>query len=156
MRITFCVNGVRGRKLSSAPPVLWLQRTGGTYINDFFVFVFDCSFLSLFCDKKRKKRNQRSLLQNHHKNIYLKKIRDAIFHKIKNFGKRRQYKRTLSKQPLNFYFPNFLFATLTDNFVHKNKESVTKLKFFKFFAILHNKYYHYILKLEYFINCKYI
>ena len=92
-----------------------------------FLFVFDCSFLSLFCDKKRKKRNQRSLLLNHHKNIYLKKIRDAIFHKIKNFGKRRQYKRTLSKQTLSFYFPNFLFASLTDNFVHKNKELVTEL-----------------------------
>ena len=28
---TYCMNGVSGRKLSSAPPVLWLQRMGGIY-----------------------------------------------------------------------------------------------------------------------------
>ena len=47
---SFCMNGVSGRKLSSAPPVLWLQRMGGTRTNKncvcFWLFI-SFSFLRL-------------------------------------------------------------------------------------------------------------
>ena len=55
VRFSFCMNEVSGRKLSSAPPILWLQRIGGTRTNKNCV-AFDCSFLSLLRLKEKESK----------------------------------------------------------------------------------------------------